>query len=627
MAQRAKAGDDQPVDNEGLSVIHAVRECKREAEDARRTRMAKSRVNVGAFHGVQDWSHKLAGQSREFLPKVPMAVEMVSAFIKRAMVGFGAWFSVEIPKNFPGGLDENDVRKLLKLYLDCHADFSIVIADAIKVGLLQSLMILKIHGRMDDKKVFSVEQGTQLIGLGEEEASQESGGVKVETSKQWKLSIDLIDPKDYFPDPSGKGLYEIHSVERDLHEVVALAEMGVYDIEAVNLLTEDFQKKYEEWEKAKDKAQDPATPPSFRKKVVVDEFWGTLLDADGRVAERNILTAVANDKFLIRPPQPNPFWHGESPFVVAPLVRVPFSVWHKALFDHATALNFALNEMFNLILDGGIASVWGIKQIRLDDLEDPRQVSGGVKQGATLAVKSGLPHNADVLKKVAGGEVPRDALNTYNLVDREFQAASLVNDLKLGLLPTKAVKATEIIEASQQSAVFFDGVVRDLEHKLIRPALHKAWATILQNADDLDVDDIIAEVGARAALQFIKMSPEERFVRLGQGCKFKVTGLSAILARMKDFQKLMALLQSTTANPVLMQAFLKKYSPDKVLTQIIKTLNINPETIEQDRLEREQMPKDLQQLPQIMQMMGQGQFAKGQGEVPAEVNQMVKPSL
>ena len=71
-------------------------------------------------------------------------------------------------------------------------------------------------------------------------------------------------------------------------------------------------------------------PPAFRKRVVLHEFWGTLLDNRGRViAERQVAT-MANDRYLIRPPEDNPFWHGQSPFVCAPLVRVPFSVrWNR----------------------------------------------------------------------------------------------------------------------------------------------------------------------------------------------------------------------------------------------------------------------------------------------------------
>ena len=68
-----------------------------------------------------------------------------------------------------------------------------------------------------------------------------------------------------------------------------------------------------------------------RHRIRIDEFWGTLLDQNGQVMYQNCVCTVAAGKFMIRPPVANPLWHGESPFVVAPLVRVPHTVWHEAM--------------------------------------------------------------------------------------------------------------------------------------------------------------------------------------------------------------------------------------------------------------------------------------------------------
>ena len=71
-----RAGDDKVIgtlgDGADLTVITATKGYKREAMDARRTRMKQNLENRRAFLGLQDWSHKQRGQSREFLPKVPV---------------------------------------------------------------------------------------------------------------------------------------------------------------------------------------------------------------------------------------------------------------------------------------------------------------------------------------------------------------------------------------------------------------------------------------------------------------------------------------------------------------------------------------------------------------------------
>jgi len=78
-----------------LTVLDAVRGYFKEAEEARESRILKNRANHAAFMSDQDWSHKQDGQSTEFLPKSSVAVEQFTAFVKRALVQFGDWFSVE----------------------------------------------------------------------------------------------------------------------------------------------------------------------------------------------------------------------------------------------------------------------------------------------------------------------------------------------------------------------------------------------------------------------------------------------------------------------------------------------------------------------------------------------------
>jgi hypothetical protein len=67
-----------------------------------------------------------------------------------------------------------------------------------------------------------------------------------------------------------------------------------------------------------------------------------------------------------------------------------------------------------------------------------------------------------------------------------------------------------------------------------------------------------------------------------------VTGVSAVAARSATFQKLMALLQAVSGNPLLLQAWMAKYSADKTLTELLRALNLDPRTIELSPGERAQ---------------------------------------
>jgi hypothetical protein len=640
-AERASGrqpGDDEEVAaHDDLTVLTFVRGFYDTAKDAKRSRSAKNRANWRAYHAEGDWSHKQKGQSKEYLPKVAMAIEQFSSFIKRALVSFGDYFDVELPD---GPLLSRDARKLLMSQLeDCgppqetgdRADFATVIADGVKTGALGSLIILKIHGCMKAERNFAVERGLELTTVNGLPAPQVTENLTTTETTTWKLMIDLVRAEDYFPDPTGKGLGVIHEVERDLYDVIEWAEYGIYDKQAVAQIEEDFQRQEDEAERARAANQDPVDSPGFRKRVVIREYWGTLLDSKGKVVKKNIVTTVANDKYLIRKPTANPNWHQESPFVAAPLIRVPFSVWHKAMADHMTSLNMAQNEMFNLILDGGLASVWGTRQLHTNWLENPSQVSDGIPQGATLQVNDQCPPQGKVLETVTTGQVPPDAQQTYANLEREFQAASLTNEIALGMLPAKQVKATEVVSADQSRGMTLDSIVRDVENMLIRPALRKAWLCLLQYADDLAADDIVAAIGPRAALALGRMSPPERFAKYASGTKFRVFGLSALMTRQRDFQKYAALLGLVTTNPLMLQAFAKKYSFTKVLDTAMKTLNIDPATIEADEIEQGRLAELLKEMPMWqaaagVKTQGGGGMSSaetGDGATAAQVDQLM----
>lgn len=865
--------NDEPVkkgDNEGgLSVIQAIQEYKIEAETARKDRMQMNKRNRDAARNVQDWSHKEEGQSTEFIPKTSSALETFSSFIKRALTQFGDWFSVVSPDEAP--LDGKEIRAILLEFLTAlpvslfnreKTTVQHVLSDGVKVGLTEATIVMKVHGYKTKKPQFDFEKGENSFKL-----------------TPWNLAIDLIPNENYLRDPTGRKLYEIHRCERDLADLVRLAEQGVYDKEVVSRLTDATRNELEAKDRKDEQKQDKTPPPSFRTRVVVDEFWGTIIDKQGNVLHENVTCTVANDTYLIRKPIPNPFWHGESPFVTGPLTRVPFSEMHRALFDNATPLNEAMNEMFNLMLDGGISSVWGINQLRPEYLEDPRQVSDGISQGTTLVMNDSAPEGAKVFEQVSTGSVPGEALAMYNLLDKEFNAAALTNDIKMGLLPTKEVKAcvpldseiltkkgwktydqlelheeilgfntetglcewtplnhiyvyedaevyeyrhrsfrvlctedhkwvqkprwdkynkdpkgwdllpfgegprqstmlqsapapdgegvgklhpqklldrpdlpnmvmkmtsaerqafivgsmasdgtchkkpngsqqssfsqnpgpvmdafrlacqlegistneynphlnapgrkytkchrasilstneraidriskayhsnqavwcpsvklktwvmrqgmtititgnTEIVEASQSQAATLDAIVSDYEF-YIEQLLKKAWITICQNADDIDVKMIDNAVGRKAAVKLALTEPEELFKAYADTAMFKVFGLSATLARAQDFQKLMAVIAAIKDNPLLMQKFNEKYSEDKIINQMMKMMNLNTEMLERDEEEQAQRAQQMQEAQAMQEagLAGSGGPVRQQGGMAASVNQEMQPT-
>jgi hypothetical protein len=572
---------------------------KEEAKNAKANRMRLNRTNYDCYHLRQDWSHKRKGQSREFLAKQPMAVEQISTFIQQGLVDSGDWFGVQkAPGVTDAVLTESEVAAIMKWAFE-KCEFLTYVGDSVKDCLLQSLAITKNYGCYKPKAYFYTE-------------TKEKGGkfvdvLKRETRDYWCPKLELVRAEDFYPDPSGKGLYVIHETYLDISELYAMSEgpYAVYDRSKVELLHGTLMESDMQAAKKSRETGQNTSINGYRKKVKINECWGTILDpATGKVRQKDVVWTIADDRIVIQEPTDYPFWHNSAPLISAAFVRVPRSVWHKALMDAPTQTNIALNELYNLMVDAGMNDAHGIKQIRADWLEDESQVSNGIYPGITLKVNSQCPPGMKVLERVDTSSMSSEALNVFNTMSAEFSASALTNDLRMGVLPNRAVKATEVVEASQSITSVFTGISKVLEQTHIEPNMNMMFANILQHFSEIDPAEMKAVLGDDRYFTIVRMGKEALFAKAYDGFKFRVYGISKILAKQKDFRKFTALLQTIASSDLLVEEFIKQFSMGRFLGKIIKSLDINEDELkigEEDKL-----------------MMMMGQMGGGQAPMPSE---------
>jgi hypothetical protein len=589
-------------------VVQTVLSYRREAAEAKRNRMALNKANFDCYHMRQDWSHKEKGQSKEFLAKQSTAVEQFVSFLQQGLVDSGDWFGVEPrPGVDPKGqiISADDIFKILGRQLE-KAEFYPFVGDMLKDGALQSLMIVKVHGRKVPKVTYRAEKRWTLKGR--------KSSVLREERMVWQLKLDLVRAEDYYPDPTGNGLYECQDIEMDLCELVRIARENPddYDQDAVDQLTASTDGEQTSL-KSTETNQNQAMEQHTRKRVTVTECWGTILDDQGKVLHENCVLAIANERFLVRPPKPNPLWHGESPFVAAPIIRVQRSVWHKALADAGTNLNHALNEVFNLMLDAGLQSVFGVRQLRKDWLDNPSQVNDGVPAGTTLIVNSRCPPGGKVMERVDTSTEFSEATNIYRITDQEFMTSMFSNDYRAGNLPDRSVKATEVVSANQIITGMFNGIVKNIEQDGLCPILRKSWLTCAQNLNDYDEDEVIALLGKEKAMALASMDPAEIFAETAAGNRFKVFGLSTTLNKINDFKKFTALLQTMAVDPTISMAYQQEYSYPKLLGEIMKSLGLDLAKLKADPGQQPVIPP---QFLALMQKAAESAQGGGKGASP-----------
>lgn len=609
-------------DSEESIIVKTSEIYTQENREGRRLRLEQNRINWDIYHLNQDFGHKRPGQSREFLPKQAMAVEQITEFFQQGLMDIDDWWRCD----YAPGVDEAkmpitnlETKKITDWYLDnLHNGEGLLpfIGDSVKSGLIGSLIIIKVHGGLKKKSFYQfenkvVQEQVQSVKdkiIGMIKPAKTVPTLKRGFKKEWELELDLLQVYEYGKDPTGKGLYEYQEVYLDWHEAIALAkgENKIYDLAVLEALgsemSDDWKTKME-----KSKVDNQPIPYEERKKVKIQEFWGTVINTiTGDVLHENVVWTIANDRWLIQKPTPNPFWHGESPFITAPILRVPKGVWHKALMDSPTKLNIAMNELYNLMLDSGMMAAYGIKQYRPDYLADDSSVSEGFYAGQSVAVTSDTPPGMKVLERVDTGSTSQESLSMYNLTNAEFNSAALTNDLRMGSLPQRAVKATEVVSSDNSITSIFTGLAKVLEVALIERLLEKTWKTILQNADNLDSAQMRALLGDDRALAIAQLSPQERYANCVEGTAFKVFGVSKTLAKHKEFTKLMAMLQTISGSQLLLQEFTSEFSMQKLLADIMNSLDINTEKLQMT-------PQEKMAAQQRMQVAMQQQMALKQG--------------
>lgn len=587
-------------------LITCMTNYRNEADQARQYRIQQNRINFDAYQLQQDWNYKQIGQSREYLPKVAMAVEQSANFLQQGLVEPGEWFKVAPA---PGLIEDmmkikpEEVRRLLERQLQKN-DFYTFAGNSFKAGLLGSLMICKVGGKYVTKPIYKAKN--YLTDKGEFKTK-----LTRKEDKVWQLELSLVRQENFYPDPNGN-LYKVEDIFMDYHEVVALAEEGVYDKKVVKELKGTWSS--EGTDKQFSKSRETGLNVSnqgYRNRVKVTEVWGTIINSNGEVVMDDCYFTVANDTYILQQPTKYPAWYNQDPYVVVPILTVPHSVWGKALMDAPAMLNRACNEMFNLMLDGGLMAVHGIKQIREHWLEDPAQVEEGIPPGTTLRVNQSCPPGMSALERVDTSSVPQEGFNMFNLLNQELYTAAMTNDLRMGVASFRQVKATEVVEASQSITSMFNGLGKVIEEKYITAILEKGWMTTAQCMNDLDQDEVRALLGEARADALLSMGNEEIFVNTVQGLKFEVFGISANLNKMKDFMHLQALLQTIASSPVLMEGFAQKYDFNKLLTEIMLSLDLNPSKL---------LP-NVDKVVDGMQAMGQMQADQGLPNMQSQIPQ------
>jgi len=574
------------------AILDAIDGYRRLSNEARRSRASKNKIGWDFLHCRQDWSHKLDHQSRDFMPDFPMAVERIAASLSQPYFETEEWFDVVPAGIGPPAIDPVILRRFLMFYMDrlylpgnycdsthCIATF---MHDAFEMNIIEAVTCAKVYAVRCNRFQYMLESGNPIGDTSD--YSQLEAVVRSVEVPTLRLAIDLIPWEDYFPDPTGNNLFDIHEKSVTLAH---LRDNPDYDPEVIDSLSSvssgtsgDSTPEYEK--RRRSDSDDPGNSSLYGPRI--REVWGDIVDLrDGkRLLPANRFCTVTSTRKFLRPPTPNPFWHGRRPFCKGSLLRVPLSEVHKSIADHAVPVARAANELDNLMLDGAIAEVWGIRQFRPDLIENAEECDHGIPQGYTAKMKTGAEVGAKFLEIVAEGRVPQLSVEMQRQKAAQFQIATALPETAQGSQPQRSATATEIAAVSASSQGLYGGFSSFFERGFVVPMLELAWMTLWQYVDDFTEPEIVQIVGPERALVLQAMPAAERFVLLAQSIRFRVKGLRQLMLNQELFSRLTVFLQSLGVNPSLLMAYDSKYDIVPYMTDMMKAIRLAPERYEKE---------------------------------------------
>lgn len=589
----------------------AFKDYLQESRDAAQEWQDKARKTWNMIQGFMSWAHKKKGQSRIHINRVGLALNQIKAQIKQGLMNFDDWMNVESFDGFESELLYSEEAKRLVIRGISDTDPKAKITDNAGVGAVENLFATKLQPKFVERR---------------------RGGSK----KELHIEHVILNIRNFYPDPTGSELYEIHEFESDKYKLLALSDdkpslSKPYIKKKVTSLPAS-KGRLEETEENLDKGNQHNIKKANRRNIIViHEVWGTVLAEDGTIMKftksdgeeielKNVVFTIANEDCLIQEPIPFPTIDNESCFIKMQIVRSNINLYGNSLLFHGAELNRLENELISAINDAGLSESFDVKVIKEEGLADPTQVSNGIKPGMTLKQNGNLAPGEQLLSSVETGRVSTGSLRVLDLVQSSAAENMNMNQMSLtGNLAQKQVRASELTASQQTVQGLFESFVADIEDMYVEKYATKVFHMMLQYKEFLTTEDLmyVFSGNMERALRFKDASAKECFKELGHCFRFRGRGIRTAATNQRRSQMIIQIFSVLVANPLMMDAFERRgLDATKFLEDVLKGEGLdfrkylNPEVADfakQRQLIREES---------IAQAELQGQNTAQQGQGP-----------
>lgn len=535
-------------DPEDLEMVMALQGYWNESDTNRKSglnpREDKWRMNLNLYWNRYDFSKKAQWQSRETMPEVPAFVDRFAAAMKEALIA--------LPEGFYNVIDPADEERDLAQAVQNVTDVLLT-----RVGRTSSGQIIPFSSVFEEQCKMGA-----IMAM--------AGAVTWKNDvPEGRVAIEPVDPRFVWLDHTGRNMYRVRRIEIDRHELQAMMKQkdkkgnSIWKLGNMESLINSLT-LYDMVYKA-EMAGHGVFSSSPRAPITLDEYIATVVDNKGEVIADRSLCVVANQKFLIRGPEKNPFWHGSDWLVYTPLVPTPLSVYGRTYMEDFASIATAFTELTNLLLDAAFASSLNAWALVPGALINPEQVASGVTPNKVFLLEDGFDAK-QFAQKLELGTLSNEGIQMWEMLKNELTEASGTNEIGLGqFAPKSRTSATEVNATQQNSSAIIRSVAQTVETRWLDPTLDLVWKTGLQH---IKPSSRVMRSALGDDMWNAVYSNRRDFIE--RPFTFQARGISNTIYRANQFKALMTIMQIIGSNPNLTAAFFQEVPLPKFLDKLLE---------------------------------------------------------
>ncbi len=524
-----------------------------------------------AYELVRDNSGKEDWQSSVITPLPFSTVQQAKQIIRKSLLDRPDYFSVT-------GVEKRDrpMAEFHKASLDFHlspsqANFPMAFSDAAEMS-------------------FAVGQSMEIIPQWKKRTNG-TEGLFIALAPPWHINRD---PSATSRDPQS-GMYWIHDEYMDKWELLELESEGIY---------QNIEKAFSGGDGGDEKERDErrrkmvVARHKYRQSMKIHEFWGVILDKQGRILHPNSTFTWAGTTIIraLRPNRhPSIRWPGVGFSPIPHLMRHTgrgvlwgvLSLWRlgdNLLNLHFDDLNWVINRMFEID-----------PKLLVDEGSDSEAYPG--KHWFRKAGMAG----ATAIREVAMTRShTSDVLPNLQYIFQLWQNGTFVNEFVTGIPGSRSnITKGEVQIKTQQSLGMFDSFGKELEFGAIW-AIRAIMDVLAINWTELSIPGMDEVMGGRLGplIEAIRLAdPEQRMHHLRTNADIKVNGISALITRSENLQRIDALMQR--AESPNWQPYIKMFN---LLSSAVDMMGLSDEDVlktpqelqdEQDQIQKANAGGDL----------------------------------